>query len=107
VWRAAAEGGARDEPVNGCGETLQRLMKRRGLSGPEDLARLLEGAGHPVPAREIAECMGGGGWVDGYLPGKLAEALGLDPEEMGELASAVAYGQVRTEESLRRHAERQ
>jgi len=81
--------------VNGFGETLQRLIERRGLRGPEDLAGRLEEAGHPTPARQIRECMEGRAWVDEHLPWRVARVLELGAEEMGALARAVAYGQIR------------
>jgi hypothetical protein len=81
--------------VNEFGETLQRLIENRGLQAPADLARLLEEAGHPMPEQEIRACMEGAKWVSEHLPSRAAEVLGLDAEEMGILAYAVAYGQVR------------
>jgi len=100
VRPAVAEGGARNERVNGFGEALQRLMERRGLRGPEDLAGRLEEAGYPTPARQLRECMEGARWVDERLPGWVAQVLELDVEETGELAKAVAYGQIRPEQAL-------
>jgi hypothetical protein len=86
--------------VNEFGETLRRLMEKRGLRGPEDLARRLEEAGHPVPARDVRECMEGARWVDEHLPWRVARVLGLDLEEMGALARTVAYCQIRPGEVL-------
>lgn len=91
--------------MNEFGETLQRLIEKRGLKGPEDLARLFGEVGHPMPAREIQECMEGARWVDEHLPWRVARALELGLEEMGMLARAVAYGQVRPEGAARRHGE--
>jgi hypothetical protein len=68
-------------------------MEKRGLRGPEDLARLLGEAGHPTPAQQIRECMEGREWVDEHLPWLVARVLELEVEEMGGLARAVAYGQ--------------
>jgi hypothetical protein len=81
--------------MNEFGETLHELMESRGLSGPADLARLLQAAGHPVPEQKIIAYMTGADWVDGRFPGWVAEVLDLSVWEMGILAYAVAYGQER------------
>jgi hypothetical protein len=87
--------------VGGFGETrfdevLQGLMESRGLGGPADLSGLLRAAGHPVGEERIRAFMEGDEWVDGRFPGWVVEVLDLDPEEIGILANAVAYGQVRS-----------
>ncbi len=79
--------------MNGFGETLRALMDKRGLRGPADLSGLLKGARYHVTEEEIRAFMTGEKWVDGYFPGRVAEVLDLDAEEMGALALAVAYGQ--------------
>jgi hypothetical protein len=74
---------------------LQFLMESRGLRGPEDLSRLLRNAGREVPSEKIAAFTEGREWVDGHFPRWVAEVLDLNAWEMGILAYAVAYGQVR------------
>lgn len=74
---------------------LQFLMESRGLRGPEDLSRLLREAGREVTAEKITAYMEGREWVDGCFPRWVAEVLDLSAWEMGILAYAVAYGQVR------------
>lgn len=69
-------------------------MDDRGLEGAADLEVLLREAGHSVSEEEIRALMEGYEWVDGHFPRWVAEVLGLDTEEMGILAYAVAYGQV-------------
>jgi hypothetical protein len=88
-----------DVRVNEFGEALQRLIEKKGLRGPEDLERLLEEAGHPMPAREIRERMEGTKWMDEHLPRLVVQVLRLSVEEMGVLARAVAYGQIRPGQS--------
>jgi hypothetical protein len=75
---------------------LRFLMESRGLRCPEELSRLLgEAGGREVPAERITAYMEGREWVDGDFPRWVAEALDLGAWEMGVLAYAVAYGQVR------------
>jgi hypothetical protein len=74
---------------------LRFLMESRGLRGPEDLSRLLREAEREVPAERITAFMEGKEWVDGNFPRWVAEVLDLTAQEMGILAYAVAYGQVR------------
>jgi hypothetical protein len=76
-------------------EVLRFLMGSRGLRGPEDLSRSLRESGREVTAERITAYMEGREWVDGNFPGWVAEALDLSAWEMGILAYAVAYGQVR------------
>lgn len=80
--------------MNRFGEVLQDLMDSRGLRGPADLSELVGEAGHHVSPEDITALMEGDEWVDGHFPIWVAEVLGLDTEEMGALARAVAYGQV-------------
>jgi hypothetical protein len=76
-------------------EVLRFLMENRDLQGPEDLSRLLRNAGREVTAETITAYMEGREWVDGNFPRWVSEALDLSAWEMGVLAYAVAYGQVR------------
>jgi hypothetical protein len=78
--------------VDGFGETLEWLIEKKGLKGPEDLAGLLDEIGHPVSERDKG-LLEGSQWVDQHLPRQVARGLKLDVEEMGELARTVAYGQ--------------
>jgi hypothetical protein len=76
-------------------EVLRFLMESRSLRCPDELSRLLKRAGHEVSAESITAFVEGGEWVDGHFPLWVAEALDLSPWEMGILAYAVAYSQVR------------
>jgi len=77
------------------GAVLRFLMASRGLRRAEELARLLKEFGHEVTAEEIAAYVEGRKWVDGRFPRRVAEVLDLSAWEMGVLAYAVAYRQVR------------
>ena len=79
--------------MNQFAETLQGRKESTGVRGPADLSEALEKAGRDVPEETIRAYMEGEAWVDAYFPGWVAKALDLDAEEMGVLASAVAYGQ--------------
>jgi len=76
-------------------EVLRFLMESRGLRGPEDLSQLLRTAGREVPVEKVTAYIEGREWVDNYFPRQVAEALDLNAWEMGLLAHAVAYGQIR------------
>jgi hypothetical protein len=76
-------------------EVLRFLMESRGLRGPEELSGLLKEVGREVTAEKITAYMEGREWVNGYFPRWVAEVLDLSAWEMGILAHAVAYGQVR------------
>jgi hypothetical protein len=76
-------------------EVMWFLMESRRLRGPEGLSRLLRGSGREVTADKITAYMEGREWVDGRFPRWVAQALDLSAWEMGILARAVAYGQIR------------
>jgi len=76
-------------------EVLRFLMESRGLRGSEELSRLLREAGREVTPGRITAYMEGREWVDGNFPRWVAETLDLSAQEMGILAYAVAYGQIR------------
>jgi hypothetical protein len=84
-----------DFDESGFEEVLRSLMESRGLRCPEELSRMLRESGREVTADKITAYMEGREWVDGCFPRWVAEVLDLSAWEMGILARAVAYGQIR------------
>lgn len=75
------------------GATLLELMARRGLTQWKELSEKLQAAGHRYSPPSISNWAHGKHPADKAFGAAVAEALGLDDEEITKLARAYMLGQ--------------